>query len=440
MRDALLARESALRGYAESGREGFLQPYDEATAALAAAADRSRTFATRTTPKSAADRRAGAARRALGGNRQRHDHQGQERPPGERGVVGCPYRCDRAVRDRQRGSSRRSRRKRAAHRCDQAGCRADRPAEPAFAAAGSLLSQCAARRDAPSARPGRLPRLAARVRPDNADDRDENEAYALVKRHLERSLAGSEIVVLNRNNSQDRLEATTPVEAGGPGGAEARRLLARLVPRRPARPDPRAGAGNEPLLTCELCAEHGRTTCVPSLVGGEVIGSVLVGTNTLAAGQRRIDESVSQAAPVLANLRNLAIAEARAPTDGLTGLPNARAIHDNLKRMVAQAARLGAAGLGDSLRPRPLQADQRRLRPREGRRGARGRERRAAVNAPRERPRRPLRRRGVHDPAARYDARGRGRGRGEAPRSGSPRRVPASTVDHGELRRRVVPR
>ena len=45
MLDALLARESALRGFAESGGEGFLQPYDEATAALAAAADRARAFA-----------------------------------------------------------------------------------------------------------------------------------------------------------------------------------------------------------------------------------------------------------------------------------------------------------------------------------------------------------------------------------------------------------
>ena len=39
----------------------------------------------------------------------------------------------------------------------------------------------------------------------------ENEAHALVKRHLERSLPGSDVVVLNRNNSQNRLEATTPV-------------------------------------------------------------------------------------------------------------------------------------------------------------------------------------------------------------------------------------
>jgi len=40
-------------------------------------------------------------------------------------------------------------------------------------------------------------------------------------------------------------------------------------------------------------------------------------------------------------LRNLAIAELRAATDGLTGLPNKRSVTDTLKRMFAQASRTG---------------------------------------------------------------------------------------------------
>jgi diguanylate cyclase (GGDEF)-like protein len=48
---------------------------------------------------------------------------------------------------------------------------------------------------------------------------------------------------------------------------------------------------------------------------------------------------VTQAAPVLANLRNLALAELRAATDALTGLPNRRAIDDHLKRLMAGAGR-----------------------------------------------------------------------------------------------------
>jgi diguanylate cyclase (GGDEF)-like protein len=54
---------------------------------------------------------------------------------------------------------------------------------------------------------------------------------------------------------------------------------------------------------------------------------------------RRINDSVGQATPTLANLRNLALAEARAATDALTGLPNRRAVQDTLKRMIAQSGR-----------------------------------------------------------------------------------------------------
>jgi diguanylate cyclase (GGDEF)-like protein len=82
-------------------------------------------------------------------------------------------------------------------------------------------------------------------------------------------------------------------------------------------------------------------TCEPLLVSGQVIGSVLVNHPHPAAADVRlgIKESVAQAAPVLANLRNLAIAEIRAATDALTGLPNNRAVQDTIRRMVAQASR-----------------------------------------------------------------------------------------------------
>ena len=98
----------------------------------------------------------------------------------------------------------------------------------------------------------------------------------------------------------------------------------------------------DPLVTCEVCGKTvGFTTCVPLLVGGEVIGSVLTAhpramTIVQAAS---IKQSVALAAPVLANLRNLAIAEGRAKTDALTGLPNKRNVADNVKRMVAHASR-----------------------------------------------------------------------------------------------------
>ena len=172
--------------------------------------------------------------------------------------------------------------------------------------------------------------------------RNEREANDLLKRHLERSIDDSSVVVLNRNNSANRLELATGVPDGSPmanalDGAVPQSCLAMRLGRTHDR-----DVAREPLLDCQVCGKLGATsTCQPLLVSGEVIGSVLVRhAGPLADPEgRRLTESVRQAAPVLANLRNLAIAETRAATDALTGLPNNRAVHDNLKRMVAQAGR-----------------------------------------------------------------------------------------------------
>ena len=169
---------------------------------------------------------------------------------------------------------------------------------------------------------------------------DEDEAQRLLQRHLERTLAGTSTVVLNRNNSADRLEAVTPLPPGSPlpatlRGAEPRSCLAVRSGR-----THQENAGRPALLSCPVCAPvPGCSSCVPLTVGGEVIGSVLLSRPApySEAEEQRIRESVGQAAPVLANLRNLAVAEIRAATDGLTGLPNKRAVTDALKRTFAQA-------------------------------------------------------------------------------------------------------
>jgi diguanylate cyclase (GGDEF)-like protein len=77
------------------------------------------------------------------------------------------------------------------------------------------------------------------------------------------------------------------------------------------------------------------------LVGGEVIGAVLVQHPAPLdpASKRRVEASITQASPVLANLRNLALSQTRALTDQLTGLPNRRSVDDTLKRMAAFANR-----------------------------------------------------------------------------------------------------
>jgi diguanylate cyclase (GGDEF)-like protein len=172
--------------------------------------------------------------------------------------------------------------------------------------------------------------------------RSEAEAHGLVKRHLERVVARSYVTVLTRNNGENRLQATTKLDPESPLAraleeAEPSTCLAVRLGKPHAR-----GFGDDPLLDCSLCgALPAASTCVPSVVGGEVIGSVLVQREGALDGveDERVLESVTQAAPVLANLRNLALAETRAATDALTGLPNSRALRDTLKRMIAHASR-----------------------------------------------------------------------------------------------------
>jgi diguanylate cyclase (GGDEF)-like protein len=172
---------------------------------------------------------------------------------------------------------------------------------------------------------------------------DEAEAHQLVKRHLERTLPDATATILSRNNSANRLEATTEppseteVAKRLAEGVEPRACLATRLGQLQER-----GPDEIPLLPCDLCgAEPGATTCAPLLVSGEVIGAVLV-QHEEPLGERdrhRVTESVSHASPVIGNLRNLALAETRAATDALTGLPNRRALQDTVRRMVAQAGR-----------------------------------------------------------------------------------------------------
>ena len=171
---------------------------------------------------------------------------------------------------------------------------------------------------------------------------NEHEAHELLRGQVERSLQAAKAVVLIRNNSADRLEAKTSLTDLDPlnpslMGATPRSCLAVRSGRTHLE-----GAEHDALVKCEICGRlPTASTCEPLLVGGEVIGVVLIShAETLDGGARqRVRETVAQAAPVLANLRNLTIAQRQAATDALTGLPNRRAADDNLKRMVAQSAR-----------------------------------------------------------------------------------------------------
>jgi diguanylate cyclase (GGDEF)-like protein len=341
---AFRARESALLGYAESGNARFLEPYQDATASLGDAIDRSGAGADEAELAAVGEQARLAERWAGNANDVIIRIRGGRAATPESTLI----RSDLAARFQRANADLLD-----AVAADSAGAyrRSIERAvllivllSAAFAGAGGLLMRRLRRHEQLRQDTEFAYHSSQREFSETLQvTENEAEAHALVKRHLERSLPGAEIVVLNRNNSQDRLDAATAV-------APASALAGKLIDSSPksclavrlGRAHEQA-KGDEPLLACLLCSDHERTTCVPSLVGGEVIGSVLVSHDVpLTMPQRsRIHESVGQAAPVLADLRNLAIAEVRAATDGLTGLPNARALRDSLVRMVAQADRSG---------------------------------------------------------------------------------------------------
>jgi diguanylate cyclase (GGDEF)-like protein len=173
--------------------------------------------------------------------------------------------------------------------------------------------------------------------------RTEGEAFDVLKRHLEGWLQRGRAVVLIRNASQNRLEPATAVDATPNLAAQLENAAPEsCLAIRLAKPHVRK-PGDGGLLVCELCGELPEySACVPTIVGGEVVGSVIIQMpDELGATQTEdLETSVTTAGPVIANLRNLAIAERRAATDALTGLPNQRAVRDNLNRMVAQSIRV----------------------------------------------------------------------------------------------------
>jgi diguanylate cyclase (GGDEF)-like protein len=171
---------------------------------------------------------------------------------------------------------------------------------------------------------------------------NQGEGHELLIGHLENGMPDAAITVLVRNNRGDRLEPAVPLPDDSPLAGPLEHAKPRgCLAVRLSRPVDQGPSSRE-IITCEVCGvQDAESTCQPLLVGGEVIGSVLTTAQDVASEseRRRIHDSVTQAAPVLANLRNLALAEMRAATDALTGLPNRRAIDDHLKRLLAQAGR-----------------------------------------------------------------------------------------------------
>jgi diguanylate cyclase (GGDEF)-like protein len=172
----------------------------------------------------------------------------------------------------------------------------------------------------------------------------EGESRLLLIRHVERLVPQAGAIVLNRNASDDQLEVTRGINAD-----ESRLPIADVETLRPrscmavrfSRSYDRH-PGDDGLSSCDICgALPVASACEPLLVGGQVIGSVLVASSKPISSERRLrlSECVGQAAPIIANHRNLALAEMHALSDTLTGLPNRRAAEETLKRTAAFADR-----------------------------------------------------------------------------------------------------
>ena len=172
--------------------------------------------------------------------------------------------------------------------------------------------------------------------------RSESEAYDLLAHHIERASDAVHVTVLNRNNSADRLEAVTPVEAGCPtaqgleGAAPDSCLGYDWRARTTASPARTAAALRgvrlerraDEVRADRSSAVRSSARCSSSIPGRWAVSDAR--SSSIRSPRRR---------PVVANLRNLAVAELRAATDGLTGLANQRTVHETVKRVAAQAGR-----------------------------------------------------------------------------------------------------
>jgi diguanylate cyclase (GGDEF)-like protein len=335
---AMLDQETGLRGYINTGEDSFLEPYRSGRARLETAVANARRYAPDSGDRTKINAQVAAARSWQRLADAELVTIAAKHPPTIADAIGR-----KGVMDSFRTANRRFTTDKQADRVH------DRRVATiisiiailllggAFAIASWILFERPARRD--NNRRRRLAIFADALQVA----RTEREAFDVLKRHVEGWLDRARAVVLIRNASQNRLEAATTLD-GTPKLAEQLDSAApdNCLAIRLAKPHARS-PGDAGLLVCEICGELPEcSACVPTIVGGEVVGSVLVQTLAQLGAIENEDlaTSVTTAGPVIANLRNLAIAERRASTDALTGLANQRAVRDTLNRMGAQSTRL----------------------------------------------------------------------------------------------------
>ena len=337
---SMLDQETGLRGYLQTGDEMFLEPYSQGRRNFELALSQVRASVE---DGETAERRAVASQEGFARRWQASAERAitaRHRDPAHSAAVG-ETRDRKLIMDRFRAANRSHKRTVAEERLDR-----QLFAEVAaviiavvlsglFCVVGHLTVVRPWRRIADRDR--RQRRFAEEIQLTGS----EAEAYETLQRQLEQSIDGSRVTVLSRDHEETSTAAGGPAKVTVPSESPTLRAAGACLAIRGGKPYVR-DASEPSALACAVCGEQATaSTCVPSLVGGEVIGAVLaVHPRRLRAAE--LDElitTVAQAAPNVANLRNLAAAERQALTDSLTGLANARALQDSLKRLAAQAGR-----------------------------------------------------------------------------------------------------
>jgi diguanylate cyclase (GGDEF)-like protein len=340
---AMLDQQSGARGYFETGRTGYLAPWYHGTSDFAGAMSASRTLI-------AGDSALAGALRAQA-NRADAWHATVDAEIRELTQTGLRPSSAQALADKS--SFDRFRAANGVYLAELVAHRDSALSEANWLAAGLvatltvllvLIAVLAARRQSrrATARAERQRELRELLQVSAS----ESESQQLLIQHVERIVPGAAASVVHRDDAEDRLEVALAGPGPGPGGplegiqTEAMRRrscmavrLSRTYERRP---------GSDPLVQCDVCGRlAGEVACEPLLVGGRVIGSVLVahGKGLRPEQRSELRESVVQAAPILANQRTLELAEHRAASDPLTGLPNRRAADETMRRMAAHAGR-----------------------------------------------------------------------------------------------------
>lgn len=172
---------------------------------------------------------------------------------------------------------------------------------------------------------------------------DEWRAAEVLRRHLLEVCEADDVGLISagpergRATFRDLTGGLTAMSASGVPPASC--LAVRL-----GKPHAHSPA-ERPLMRCELCDRYqGESATVPLIAAGTVIGALVVGATSLHPEvMTLLEEAAAVFGPVLAGLRAFELASAHAHTDTLTGLPNRRAVEEDVERLAALSRRSAQA-------------------------------------------------------------------------------------------------